>query len=933
MAMMMMVSRGGVLCGTTSAIAKAGARSAVGCGCHCLPAPQPSGRLMSTTRPLLCSATVSHEELDEEALLRSLVQDAFRPASAAAAVAAPSPPVPAQPALSPDCASGEGEQKRAVTAGTPVSRVRAANAHCEPFCRIRRKTYTYTINERKGLVSSEEALEWMCMQCQTFNFAKRSTCRQCDSFATDSHRDKFPPARQVVLFPAAWLCGGCGGHNGTGAPAATKPTIAGVPSGAKSSREKFICQHCSAPFRGACDWCCPDCHNMNPKAAVQCASCSLDRPLSWACGGCGHAGNSIFSLACLKCERPQEPVMESDAVVRCTNCASRNDVRWELCESCMAPLPELVAVMHGRQRDSRAAAAARATPPPASCATTTTATPTDEKPAGDVSSPAPPALPEEPRDSWESRGMRPTVGGELEGSWWCHTCNVIQRRNAPFCDICLQPRFLAQTSAHPATAESSSTAAPHGTGRITRLAPGGSWPAPGTPPPAPPQIAPGAWQCPYCRQYNLVTQRGCCDKDREVPQGYWLCAECASTNRTERKQCLGCSAAPPEGSWKCTVCQAENTADAGSCSCCAGPHPSLWRCPSCGASAHESEEQCSGCSGARPPPAPHVKCPVCHAPNTPTRKSCFRCRGRLQDDGWRCAQCDDYVADPALLRCPSCRAARDFHTAEETWVCIVCETAIASGGALPVRSQCPRCGGDRDKEHGLCFPSRWRCRRCRLHNRAVSPNCTECGEKRSIPELHAAVHCPHCFRGTALDSAETCTHCRGSLSALLTDAGTSISQAGRGIFAALEGVDEPRSVPPPDRSKPSASALTEDDEEESAPLVEGAAGVVADDFAAEDENARDLPEDDDDAEPENAPFHDDSLIGTNNGGEDGIPPGSNYEEHQADEEHLQFIDEGSTTEVELAGQESFLGSWTCSHCDGTNTDEYLGCVSCGKSRS
>lgn len=338
----------------------------------------------------------------------------------------------------------------------------------------------------------------------------------------------------------------------------------------------------------------------------------------------------------------------------------------------------------------------------------------------------------------------PRLGLDSGGSWWCPQCNVILRRNALFCDICLRSRSLSENTSPIGSSGTQSA----------------------------PKVAPGDWQCPYCRKFSSVNSGACCGTPREAPEGYWICSWCSSTNRNARERCLGCGNFPPAIKWKCDICGGLNPTDIFYCETCASAHPFLWGCSLCGAHYHHNITKCR-CGGTNPEPPIVLSCPICAAPNREMRKSCFRCRARLSSDEWKCPECH-HSNRRNVHRCFHCSTPRFFNMNEVTWVCDVCSTAVASGGDLPERKYCPKCNSFRTS-HCLAFPSRWACRHCNLQaNRTTSPKCIDCGAKRRASPFRSSVMCPHCFVETLMNEDEKCSHCKESLSDVLSEAGKQV---------------------------------------------------------------------------------------------------------------------------------------------------------------
>ncbi|RNF05157.1 hypothetical protein TraAM80_04718 [Trypanosoma rangeli] len=140
---------------------------------------------------------------------------------------------------------------------------------------------------------------------------------------------------------------------------------------------------------------------------------------------------------------------------------------------------------------------------------------------------------------------------------------------------------------------------------------------------------------------------------------------------------------------------------------------------------------------------------------------------------------------------------REYNMKEVTWICDVCDTAVATGGALPERTQCPRCCSERT-DRSLCLPSRWRCQGCGVVNVYALPTCLECGVKRVLEHLHTRITCSSCFRVTFLTEQEQCSKCGANLSSIINEAGTPISLSGlSSLLAVFPPPNSPADGPAP----------------------------------------------------------------------------------------------------------------------------------------
>lgn len=657
-----------------------------------------------------------------------------------------------------------------------VTDARSRHATAELFAVVRRVDST---------VESDAMLEWLCLECQAYNSLGSgvSACGSCAASATLSYRTAKPPVRHVALMPTSWVCTECFHTNDTTSSKSRTPANAASAASAPADlRRKFWCEGCKKPFPGVQDWTCPVCHHLSPRAATQCPTCFSQRPVRWTCRGCQHSENSVFSLRCSRCGH-NRPSRHSNAVCCCPACGTLNDVRWELCATCMAPLE-----VGGRASPTADAdAAAPAVKPEAATATAVSSRPeghnglrgawkamadplrrdargflrsrTVEGAQPLLLSPQPTSETEPGRASDSSVAAVAVAARRvrvpmplLDNAWCCLTCNVPQRRNASFCDICLGSRDAMRRQLYGASEKAEgSAAAAHG------AATGASVPL----------TADGDWRCPYCSQLRGVEVRECCGHAREVPPGYWLCEQCSSTNLNARPVCLGCGHARSlVAPWSCAACAHRNIAEAVVCG-------------QCGLSRDANASQSTTASS--------VECPVCAAPNLAERLSCYRCRARLRDVEWTCHACGHGNRDRFTAKCVECAAFRTFDLSQEVWVCEVCSTGVYSGGDLPVRTTCPKCEAPRAPA-APHFPARWRCT-CGMYNRARVAECPECGTQRRLPTLDTVVSCPSCFRDTKLDVAETCSHCGGSLGVCfaLMDCDVTADTTGLNLASAAEG--------------------------------------------------------------------------------------------------------------------------------------------------
>ncbi|XQJ31601.1 putative RanGDP binding protein [Leishmania guyanensis] len=652
-----------------------------------------------------------------------------------------------------------------------VTDSRTHNAAAEPFATIRRGECGENV---------PRALEWLCAACRTYNSLTSSsaTCHMCKASATISYRSAFPPLRHVAIMPTTWLCQHCSHTNDQASASAQPKTDRAIV--AWRQRAKFMCDQCGAPFGGVQNWVCPTCGHFCPRAATQCPSCFAGRPLSWTCHCCEcGVQNSIFSLKCRGCGHEQQQQF-SNSVVRCPTCRDWNDVRWELCATCCAPLDAL-ALARGKSPGSTEATLT--TPPRSESAHVDTASmelapdsagmlhsKTVVKAAGllqDVRPPGtataaggslhdaddPTLLSPSPSSSPKHKNEEQLrVAAKLpDNAWWCYTCNVMHRRNVTFCDICLQPRDAMRVrSKSELTALRASSIFPTAEVASTTCSSDPATLKDGADVTVMPVTSEGDWQCPYCRKLLRVSQQECCGHRREVPYGYWLCDHCCSTNRHDRSVCLGCGEQQKHVCpWTCQECEWRNDATNVVCLQCGVPRAA------CTMADRGTPVSSSSDSSTT------IACAVCGAPNHFEKSACYRCRARLRDVEWTCDACGHGHRTRNASRCEECGAMRQFDLREEVWLCEVCSTPVFSGGEIPVRTHCPKCNAQRALT-ATHYPSRWKCT-CGLFNRSRVTECPECGARRRLESLDTTATCPRCFRDTPIDVRETCMYCSASL--------------------------------------------------------------------------------------------------------------------------------------------------------------------------
>eukprot|EP00796_Vickermania_ingenoplastis_P005049 gene5049-3636_t len=176
---------------------------------------------------------------------------------------------------------------------------------------------------------------------------------------------------------------------------------------------------------------------------------------------CKKGPMSVFVTKCTYCSNERKTKV-TDRTQICRHCGTMNDVRSELCEFCVAPLQPLLE---------------RASPsvPLSSSVSKLSGLQQHSAPVMQQSQEALRVPQDKCTDAALSTAARPPTD-EPDGSWWCGHCNVLQRRNATFCDICLRSR-----------------------GGMDRSTNGKR----------PPLTKMGEWQCPYCRQFREVKATGC----------------------------------------------------------------------------------------------------------------------------------------------------------------------------------------------------------------------------------------------------------------------------------------------------------------------------------------------------------------------------------------------------------------------------------------
>ncbi|PBJ75693.1 hypothetical protein BCY84_10852 [Trypanosoma cruzi cruzi] len=819
--------------------------------------PMAEGKMRTASLFFTPGIPVLEEDfVDEELLARLLVQEASPVATPTApgplrrskfttpstsTVPSTSPAVPVteegsgttngEVTLATDMFLEEGGETTLQRSALPMKSSRRGNQHVSKYSYIRNSMHTKLIKEGAEPVR-ESALEWMCSGCRTYNFVGRRLCRRCKQRDVDSFKHTSPPARHIPLFPAMWACHSCGFINRSEAHSVL-------------SRNKFFCEGCGIRFSGVREWYCPSCHCINSRGSTKCATCYHERPHLWTCSYCKYDKNSIFFTECHNCLASRSRQV-SDSTVLCPTCHQRNDVQWEMCFFCMTPLGMMVSVKRLQERlvggvDKVAKKMPSETEEGKrkgggddafSELATAESSPIVDKGTGENedmqsnTSRPPKSGEDDSQKCLNSEGQQESnpsperisstrevqiqeIAANEDGSWWCDECQVLQRRNAGFCDICLKPKVFANSGnvsaqregtvqtgwtclscahqnedASRQTCEKCHNAKPQGAGVVQRdeqqeirVASAATSDAMETVSASSFVGDTGQWRCPYCRKMVDVTEISCCGVPREIPFGYWLCDSCCSTNRDERANCMGCGAAPPAKPWRCFLCRFGNNSKDLFCVRCGSAHPHHWECAKCGTKCQQvSHSRCFSC-GAEKTTQEVINCEACCAPNHASRRSCYRCRGRLSSDKWRCGACGSTENERQARRCETCGSPREYNMGEIIWICDVCDAAVASGGDLPERTQCPLCYSERT-ERSLCLPSRWRCQGCGVLNSYSVPSCLECGGKRVMEGLHTHTTCSSCFRITVLTKQEQCSICGADLSSIINKAGTPISLNG-----------------------------------------------------------------------------------------------------------------------------------------------------------
>ncbi|KAH9582107.1 hypothetical protein LSM04_005168 [Trypanosoma melophagium] len=705
--------------------------------------------------------------------------------------------------------------------GTPVTFSRRENDYYAKYSHVRRAQHTKMSKMENGL-EQEATIEWMCCGCRTYNFIGRKSCRRCKQKDVESFKHNFPPARHIPLFPTVWTCHSCGLANR-------------CDHTNSNNRRKFYCESCGESFCGLREWYCPSCNHINSRGSTQCATCYEARPHVWTCSQCKEDKNSVFYTECRIC-RSSRPRLVSDSTVLCMTCHQRNDVQWEMCFVCMTPLGMMRSVKKLQEKSPDVTEVAGAPSSTSSGIINSTSEYVEKAKVkkDNVSGILKEVAQDHNQQQHEEEEQQQQPNKENvntvltpqvkenaktkekqevsdDGSWWCLECQVLHRRNVAFCDICLKPKKSSDLKNKEVQSNNSKlstwncSACSHSNEDIARtICENCQKPRQQDHkeevqneekeqetlqgnsnknnedvftvfnPLSSSSCNTGQWRCPYCRNMVNVMETSCCGVSREVPFGYWLCPTCCSTNRDERGKCIGCGAAPPEKPWRCLLCRNKNNNDAFFCTRCGSAHPHHWKCEKCGVRClHACDKRCHSCGSAKPN-LDRISCQNCSAENHPSRKSCYRCRARLSSDTWNCKACGSQGNEKHLRRCSSCSEPRIYNMDEVTWICDVCNTAVVSGGDIPVRTQCPRCNTDRTPR-SVCVPSRWKCRRCDLTNMYSEATCQNCEGKRVLVGLQTYTSCPTCFWLTSLTVEERCEHCGGDLAQVVNMCGSTIS--------------------------------------------------------------------------------------------------------------------------------------------------------------
>jgi len=184
--------------------------------------------------------------------------------------------------------------------------------------------------------------DWVCPECGDSNFARRWSCRQCDTPRPDSagqgtepraardqgeyrdrgqteYRDRgqseFKERGQSEFREGDWNCSGCGEHNYARRVRCFRCGQAAPEGIARPGRS-------SSAVQSAGDWTCPECGDLNFARRNYCRACDTPRPKGgrerpereqreyvmkegdWPCADCGDV-NFAFRTECRKCNAPK----------------------------------------------------------------------------------------------------------------------------------------------------------------------------------------------------------------------------------------------------------------------------------------------------------------------------------------------------------------------------------------------------------------------------------------------------------------------------------------------------------------------------------------------------------------------------------------------------------------------------------------------------
>ncbi|KAG8345968.1 hypothetical protein TRVL_03212 [Trypanosoma vivax] len=603
-----------------------------------------------------------------------------------------------------DCGEGIQSGSRSTTP------TRQRNAYLARYSHVRHAVNGKWVKDTSRSLEGI-SVEWMCCGCRTYNFTDRKTCRRCKQRDVESFKHNSPPSRHIPLFPSPWLCHLCGNTNELNGCEAT-------------NRNKFFCTSCGGQFPGIREWYCPSCCHINSRGSTQCATCYVGRPLSWTCAGCSHDKNSVFFTECRICHQVRRKLV-SDSTVLCPTCYQRNDVQWEMCFLCMAPLGMMASVRRMQIRVQKThLTSTKALNPEISAAEQVEGGVTLAacKPSGkDTASNHPPEMPSGGICSASEDAVSPAVGsaegddavakmlpvetdasalkGKEEeemhidpGAWICAECHVFQRRNVGFCDICLKPRVIVDPGRSAKRQEAT--------------------------------VLYTTWTCHSCLHHNEdLTAIACAKCTEPRSQGSkedHKLAEDASAGTVDGKPF-------PSSSKSVVALAAVNTLETG-----------RWRCPYCRSFVDVMVTSC--CGSVRETPFGYWRCSSCCSTNRDERVRCLGCGAASATvKPWRCFGCRRRNGAD-IYQCDYCGSGHPRH-----WKCMNC-------GSCCQRSEgefCKMCGGRKTKQEVLsCLqcsaqnhPKRKSCFRCHARLSSDTWNCGSCGHRDNEKQLRRCCSC------------------------------------------------------------------------------------------------------------------------------------------------------------------------------------------------